>query len=231
MIQTHECNQRLKNSDCKINLFKKETNLIPEIIPLVTFTKYLFYLHLPITTKIQKLSKTKKSTPKLPPHVQCTRIFKTNINILSDFIDNIYSIYTFSAISDIGNIVTLINNHEIYAYCLGKGKHILCYYFFKNSQLLYENIGNNNALEFIGSYNNTKSIDLFYSGFMYSINLIQKEKLFTVLLYENISHNVFLFNKIIENNSIVLQNECAYYLYNYIIPSTPIIQKDCFFLF
>jgi hypothetical protein len=50
------------------------------------------------------------------------------------------SIFTFDAIPELGTLSTLINNNEIYVYCILKGKEILGYYFFKNSQIQYENI-------------------------------------------------------------------------------------------
>lgn len=218
LIQTHEYNQRYKNPDIKISLFKKEMDLIEGVVPLIKYNKYLFHLH-PLTKR-----------PILPSHTTCVRILKTNLDLILDFLVNVRSIFTFGAISDIGNITTLINNNEIYIYCLLKGKQKLAYYFFKNSQIQYEDIGGN-VFEFMGSYNNTKSGDLFFSGFLYAINSIRKVHIFHMLLYENVSHNVYLLDRMLKCHHIILQNECVYYLHNYIIPKSPLIADDCFFLF
>jgi hypothetical protein len=111
-----------------------------------------------------------------------------------------------------------------------KGKERLAYYFFRNSQIQYEDI-KGNALEFIGSYNNIKSTELFFLGFQFAINEIRKKEIYNMLLYENISHNVLLLEKMLEIHHSITINKCGFYLYNYIIPTSPLLAKDCFFLF
>lgn len=215
LIQTHQCNQQKKNTNIQISLLKKEGNSILGVIPIVKFNKFLFYL--PIIPIIS------------PEGTSCLPISKTNLNLLLDFIDNAQSLFQFVALADLGNIISLLNNKEIFIYCFIKQQDVLAFYFFRNAQTQYEDIGD--TLEFIGSYNNTKSNNLFLSGFLYASNMISKDHSFKLILYENVSHNIVLLDRLLESHSIIIQHECFYYLYNYIIPNTPLNAYNCFFLF
>ena len=85
-------------------------------------------------------------------------------------------------------------------------------------------------MEFIGSYNNTRSEDLFYLGFLHSLHNISKSMNYKVLVFETISHNNLIIHRFIEFYTLISQHNVYYYLYNYIIPSSPLKENDCFFL-
>ena len=218
LIQTHEHNQREKNPTIHTSLIKQKKKPFDGIIPLVKYHQLLYYL--PESIKKVDLS--------LPYQFTCVAIQKENSHLLFDFLEKSNSIFRFTAISNFMKILYLINNEEIYVYCLCKGSHVYAYYFFKNSQKQYDHIGN--VLEFIGSYNNTRSTDLFYQGFIYALNTIRSKNDFKILLFENISHNSLLIERMTELYSLLLKEDTYYYLYNYIIPLSPLNEKECFFL-
>jgi hypothetical protein len=226
LIQTHEFNQRSRNPVIKVSLLKKEINLVDGVVPLLKYDTYLY-----------KLSPyNNKQRPKLPYKVTCVRIMKTNLDIFSDFLDKIklkeLISFKFVAIPDLGNILALLHGEEYYIYCLCHGKDKLGYYFFKNSRIIYDGVNglNGNTLQMTGSYNNTKSIDLFLLGYQYALNSIRKVHTFDMLLVENLSHNYLLLGKEKTSQNFVLKYKCAYYLYNYIIPKMPLQSNNCFLL-
>lgn len=220
LIQTHEYNQRFLNMDVKISLFKKEINLCDGVVPLVKYDTYLFRLS------------NNNNRIKLPPNVTCVRITKHNIDIIFDFLEKIRTgSLKFIAFPDINNILSLLNEDEYYIYCLCHGKDVLGYYFFKNSRTIYDDINgcSGSTLQVTGSYNNIKSNDLFFIGYQYAIHSIRKIYVFNMLLFENISHNYLLIG--MQNmNLLITKYECAYYLYNYIVPKMPLISNSCFIL-
>jgi hypothetical protein len=219
LFQTHENNQRKMNRFIKVSLFKKEINLCEGIIPLVKFETYLFHLKLPRNLR----------TPK---KMICTRIYKTNYDILTDFIEKIKLneiCFKFNIHMDIGNIIGLLDSQEYYFYCLVIGKQKLGYYFFKNPRIIYEEF-DGETLQLIGSYNNTKSVETFSIGYLIAINEIRKLRPFNMLILSNLSHNIMLLEKTLYNHHLVSQHMSAYYLYNYIIPKMPLAINDCLIL-
>ena len=216
LIQSHEYNQRIQNPTIQVSLLKQEGNPYHGVIPLIKYKKLLFYL-MDVTT-----------VNALPQFYTCIVIQKNNIDLLTDFINRVTTIFRFTAMGDFANIYSLITNNELHVCCLCKGKHILAYYFFRNAQKQYDHIGN--TMEFIGSYNNTRSEDLFYLGFLHSLHNISKSMNYKVLVFETISHNNLIIHRFIEFYTLISQHNVYYYLYNYIIPSSPLKENDCFFL-
>lgn len=219
LIQTHERNQRKINSNIKVSLFKKEIKLCDGIIPLVKFETYLFKLKSPRRIK-------------MPSKMICKRIHKTNYYIIRDFLEKIKKnelSFEFNVYMDIRNVIALLESEEYYMYCLMIGKKTLSYYFFKNNRIIHDDY-EGETLQMIGSYNNTKSIDLFTTGYFFVINEIIKMIPFKMLLFSKISHNAMLFESISQNYSIISKFDTGYYLYNYIIPKMPLPANDCFIL-
>ena len=217
LIQTHEYNQRINNTMIKVSLLEQNKNPLEGVIYLVKYSKLLFQL--------PQLINDIKS---LPQNYVCYIIQKENIEMVNDFLLRVSSIFRFTSISDIENIYQLITNNEMYVYCLCQGNDIFAYYFFKNSQKQYEHIGN--IIEFIGSYNNTRSNELFYIGFIYALSSICKKMNYRLLLYQDISHNTILLGQFVEFYTLLSQQDNYYYLYNYIIPSSPLSNRECFIL-
>ena len=193
-------------------LIKKEIDLCEGVVPLTKYKTFTFEL---------KLS----HLPKMPHHTHIQQIVKTNNSILMDFLTKIQlSSFAFLGITDLGIILNLVNANQLYCFCLKHKKDILGYYFFKNANLQYEDLSGLNdcdTLHFIASYNNSKSVDLFILGYLYSIKAILKlKKTFKILLFDEISHNHLILPSWKKENPILLETDCAYYLYNMVVPRT-----------
>lgn len=219
LIQTHEYKLRKLNNKIKISFFKKEVKLCDGVIPVVEYETSLF--------KLSKQHKLKE----LPPKVSCVRITKNNFNIFTDFLDNIKKT-EFVAVSDIGNLFSLLKEEELFIYCLHHGKDILGMYFFKDSRIIYDKctLCNGRALNLISSFNNIISTDLFVLGLHHALKIICRIYNFEMLIFDNISHNDLLLSSICEFHNIIVKYKCAYYLYNFVIPKMPLKSKKCFII-
>ena len=230
LIQTHEYNQRIANPNIQVSIFKKETDLCEGIVPLTKYRTYLFYLQ---NLKMRKL----------PAHTHVNRILSKNINALVDFLNGLTvdgrnasnpALFQFCGFSDIGMLTNLINQNQLYVYCLKMGGTICAYYFLKNANTQYEDLSGVNdcdTLQFAASFSNTRSDDVFYLGFLHVLkDILKTKKTFKMLLFEDISHNSKILEKWLYQNKIIMENDSAYYLYNMVVPRAPLSQSSCFFL-
>lgn len=230
LIQTHEYNQRIANPNIQVSIFKKETDLCEGIVPLTKYRTYLFYLQ---NLKMRKL----------PAHTHVNRILSKNINALVDFLNGLTvdgrnasnpALFQFCGFSDIGMLTNLINQNQLYVYCLKMGGTICAYYFLKNANTQYEDLSGVNdcdTLQFAASFSNTRSDDVFYLGFLHVLkDILKTKKTFKMLLFEDISHNSKILVKWLYQNKIIMENDSAYYLYNMVVPRAPLSQSSCFFL-
>ena len=219
IIQTHEYNQRIKNPGVLISLFKKEEELSYGIVPIVKYTSYTFQIP---TMKFDKL----------PEHCVMVQINKTNFG---DFVDFLYTflknskVIQFSAISDIGSLKNLIETNNIYVYLLKKQKHVLGMYIFKDAKVQYEN-DDGCAIQCIGSVLNCNNIRLFYLGFLHSLQMITWKTHYKIVLFENIAHNTYIWDFFRTINKDIMEQQNAYYLYNFVVPGSPLSDKDCLIL-
>jgi hypothetical protein len=218
LIQTHEYNQRIRNPDISVSLFKKEIDLCEGIVPLTTYTSYTFYLR---NIKV----------PPLPPHFSIIRIFKDNLDILSDFLymmtHSDKRLFAFCAIPDTGSLTSLIHSKNLYVYCLKRGEHVYGMYFVKDAKTRYEDL-DGGTLQCIGSVMNSNSASLFAHGFAHSIREILKlDKTFKMLIIDDNSHNSTILWKWREKHNIVFETPTAYYLYNFVYPGSPLLCQKC----
>jgi hypothetical protein len=198
-------------------IFKKEIDLIEEIVPLTKFTSFLLYVNKPYTNKVS-----------LPDKILCTRICKVNFNILTDFLSNISKdAKNTCVIPDAPNLLILLNNNHYFVYCLMNGNHVLAFYFFKNTHIQYEEY-DDDVFQFVSSYNNTNSNELFFDGFVKALYLLNQVNKISLILYENIYHNMSILEKTLDKHHVIFKHECAYYLYNAKIPGMPINNKNFF---
>jgi hypothetical protein len=227
LIQTHEYNQRIKNSVIDCSLIKKEIDLFEGVIPLIEYNTYVFYL------------RNLKFKP-LPDHFHITHIDLEHIEILTDFLyeqthlDLNLSKKNFDilAVSDMGNYIALIKQQLLFAYCLRNGKHIYGIYFIKDPKMQYEDI-EGDTLQLCGSVMNCDSASIFYSGFLHSLHHLvrnKKSSKYKMLLFEEISDNVLLFDFWRNKNTPIFTNKTAYYTFNLIYPKSPLNPKRCFIL-
>lgn len=214
LIQTHEYNQRTKNPQIKVSLFKKEINLSEGIVPLIQYKTYSFML------KRQRIDR-------LPAHTHIQHIVKSNIHILLDFLEGLSkntqnSPFAFLGISDLGVLLNLIVANQLYCFCLKHENDILGYYFFKNANIQYEDmagIHDCDTLHFIASFNNSPGTNIFILGYLHAIKAILKlKKTFKMLMFDEISHNGVILPSWKMANPVLVETDCAYYLYNMCFP-------------
>jgi hypothetical protein len=224
LLQTHEYNQRKKNPNIKVSIIKKEIELFAGVVPCVKFNTQTFYLR-------------NINFGSLPPHFQVVRVLKENIEMLSDFIyiqthTNLKEtgFFDFFVIPDVGSLSGLIKSNLLYVYVLKSGEQVYGIYFIKDIKTQFEDI-DGDTLEVIASVSNSNNSELFYLGFLHSLQLIIKDrKSYKMILIDGIGHNLQLLDYWREKHSPIFDNPTAYYLFNYVYPRTPLDPNRCFFL-
>ena len=237
LLQTHEYNQRIQNTNVTSSIIKKEIDLFDGIIPMVKYDTYTFHLR-------------NIHFPKLPAHFELIQINTENSDILFDFLHlkqsantgfsldpeslesvNDSSMFDIMVLPDIGNITALIKQRLLYVYCLRKKKDIYGIYFIKDAKMQFDDI-EGNTLQCIGSVNQmVNSNSLFYVGFLHGLRqIIHKHPEFKMILIEDIGHNTILLNHWRTKHTPIFVNKTAYYTYNFIYPSSPIAKEKCFIL-
>jgi hypothetical protein len=229
LIQTQEYRQRQLNMNSVLesrenetpvsaSIFKKEVDLCQGIVPLVEYD-----------TKIWIIKN--ESLKKLPNHFILIEIGGENIDILIDFLEISKTKFDVFGIAEIGNLVGLIQKRIIMVYCIQKAKDIYAAYFFRDSRIFYE--GKGVMVSLFSSINNSNSLDLFYMGFLQSLrSILKKMPIFQLLMIENISDNVIIYERYSETNMYSFEKSVsAYYLYNYVVPNQPFQKNGCFMVF
>lgn len=224
LYQTHEYNQRLMNPNIAVSLLKKEIDLIDGVVPFIRYMSDTFYLR-------------KNKLPVLPQNFHVLPINAENIDILTDFLD-IQTHLRFDSqpcLFDIcitqhsGYYLSLINDNQLYIYCLRSEGHIYGLYFFKDTKTQYDDI-EGNTLQLIGSVMNSDAEDIFYTGFLHSLDAINKKAKYKMLIMEGISSNINISTYWRTNYTPVFTNETAYYLYNFVYPCSPMPCEKCLIL-
>uniref|UniRef100_A0A6C0ARI5 Glycylpeptide N-tetradecanoyltransferase n=1 Tax=viral metagenome TaxID=1070528 RepID=A0A6C0ARI5_9ZZZZ len=222
LLQTHEYYQRKQNPDIVVSLIKKEIDLFDGVVPLILYktdTYYLRNIHF----------------PSLPPHHQITRVYKENLEILTDFIYLLTSVdngamFDICIMPDIGSILAQIKQSLLYVYALRRGEHTYAMYFFKDMKTQYEDI-DGNTLQCYASVMNMKDEALFYLGYLHSIqNIIKQNKTYKMLFMENMGHNTVLSKLWKQKHTAIFSNNSAYYLYNMVFPCSPVSEQRCMVL-
>mgnify|MGYP000574599130 FL=1 len=79
---------------------------------------------------------------------------------------------------------------------------------------------------FSASIKNTNNDDVFYIGFLNSMHhLLKRNKKYKMLMVENIGHNAYILQHWDVYNKHVFNTNTAYYLYNFIYPSSPLLSS------
>jgi hypothetical protein len=218
-LQTHEYNQRSRNPAVTISLLKAETDLFGGVVPLFQYTIATYSLHL-------------RSAVALPPHFQVVRIYKENMQILQDFIQsNLACTLDIMFLPEMGTITALIRRQLLYVFCLQREGSTYGIYFIKNARLRYEDI-DGNTLHCVASVMNYENVDegrLFYAGFQYALrNIVRERPSFKMILFDEIGDNQTLARFWRESHASICTNQAAYYLLNWIYPSSPVAASRCF---
>jgi hypothetical protein len=234
MIQSHEYMNRMKTKDIQVHLFKRESD-ITGIVPVVKYNTYLYDINIYFNTITPS---TFLYNVKNIFHIQTPillQITKSNIQIIYDHLtvikDN--NLFQFITSIHISNFIELIETKNIYCFVLMYKQKIYASYFLKNTFMEINNDGvTNHCLSCIASikselYDNVIQYS-FSQTFYQVIQLIQREKKFSYLFIENLSHNYLLIKEKEKENDYISKTKTAYFLYNYILQ--PLKQKDVFII-
>jgi hypothetical protein len=224
LFDTHEYYQRLYNPAIAGSLFKREIDLLDGVVPLVQYITYVYYLRNIVF-------------PALPAHFHVVQINEENLDLLTDFLyvqshlDLGKSTHLdLLSITSLGNYISMIKQKLCYVFCLRKGEHTYGTYFFRNSNMKYEDL-EGDTLQFYGSICNTDTAQLFYLGYLHSIcQIMKKYPDFKMMMFENLGDNTVLHRMWRQKNSPTFENRTAYYSYNWIHPGSPLRPEKCLFL-
>lgn len=220
LLQTHEYNQRVNNPNVLISLLKKEIDLFEGVIPLVKYNTLSYYIP-PIHSY------------KLPPEFQVVPIESNNIHILTDYLyslthtsyNTVDSLFDMCILQETSYYLSQIKAGLVHIYCLRHKEHVYGIYFFKNTYTEYEDI-EGSMLMFSTSIKNINNNEVFYTGFLNSLfHLLKKNKKYKMLLVENIGHNQYVLQYWSLYNKPIFNTSSAYYLYNFIYPSSPLLSN------
>lgn len=221
LLQTHEFNSRVLNPNIKCSLLKKEIDLYSGVVPLIQYTTGLYYLR-------------NLSLPSLPKHCVVSRVYKNDLNFLSDFFSKIREHsdnYNLRIIPDLGSLQTLIKNEILYVYVLKKGLDFIGIYFIKDEKTQYDNMNGAETLHFVASINNCSSEKIFILGFFHTIKALQKyKKYYNFILFDNIGNNELILRTWRKKYTPIIENQAAYYTLNLIHPCSPISYQKSFIL-
>ena len=228
LLQTHiykqQISQYIENTQNKcsqiivmISMFRREKELLSGIVPLVKFK-----------TAYCKISNNQMKMP-FPEHVLLININYTNIDVFMDFLEECKNAKRFSVFlrTDISNLIGLIKSGILYVYCLKHFDIIYGVYIFRDTRSNYDDFGS--VLQLVASINNCSSQETFVNGFFHSMNEIMKKMpVYQTLMIDEISDNGILMRTC---GRILNIYWSAYYVYNMIIPCSPLQYADCFCLF
>lgn len=213
LIQTHEYNQRHYNKEIQISLFKREGSLTASIVP---FCKY--------DTFVYNITKW-KVPPKLDSSYHLVIFNKDNIHRLFQNIDMIREIFNTVIVTDIANIINLVESKNIYLYGFMKNGIMVGIYCIRDGTTYYES---ESIFECISTAClNMKNIYAFKLGFHHALHHCVAINKMKYLLIENISHNYIMIQEIAKSYTPVTSHNTALYFYNFIHKS---VKKNKLFM-
>jgi len=204
MIQTHNYNQRHINKKISVCIFKREEELTG-IVPICVYSTYGF----PVTTWTKP--------PDLHPSYKLLEITRHNFHFLHDFIKTNMKQYDIVIISEIANIINLLETKNIFIYVIldnsDNTNNIIAAYFFRKTCVFVEK--DMEVLTCVTSICNCEH-DLFIQGFKISFWKIAAENYFGFCAIENISHNHIIIDNVKIKTKPLIVSPTAYFFYNFV---------------
>jgi hypothetical protein len=199
-----------------VYLFRRDKELLSGIVPLVRFN---------VATYVLPNNETFYSQTRLPEHVLLVDIHAGNTDVLIDFLGSYRGQFAVCAMTDIANLIGLIRSGIVYAYVLKRFDEILAVYVFRDTRIRDEESGS--VLEFIGSINLHRG--LLYNGFLHALgSIVKKHSVFKMLRVDGLSDN----GKIPWDEFYKTDEwTAAYYLYNFVVPGSPVSSAGSLILF
>jgi hypothetical protein len=216
LIDEMESKTHVGSQSIMVSLFRREKELLSGIVPLTRF-QTIYY-------EIPRLEKKMV----LLDHVILISINHSNVDLFIDFLESSQSRFECFLRTDIANLIGMIKSGILYVYCLKRMDEILSAYIFRDTRMSYDGLGG--ILQLVGSINNSGSLPLFINGFLNSIfEIIRKIPVYKVLMVDEIVDNTLITNYI--GGITIDRFWTAYYLYNMIVPYSPLRSIHCFILF
>jgi len=202
LIQTHHYNQRQLKKDIHVSLFKREGEL-SLLVPLCIYKTICFDM-------------TQWTRPSdLLPFVSLIEVGKTNIHHLFDFFKDYNHVhFDLCIMTDLANILELINTRNIYIYMIIKEGEVMAVYIFRNNCVSLKK--GTECLSLIASVNNCKNKELFAHGYKVALwKLWESNHAFKCAVIEEISDNYIIADNLLEKSMPILTSPTAYYFYNF----------------
>jgi hypothetical protein len=199
-----------------VSLFRREKELLTGIVPLTRFQTV--YYEIPQINKKMPLS----------DHVILITIDHSNMDIFIDFLEGSQTKFECFLRTDIANLIGMIKSGILYVYCLKRMDDILSVYIFRDTRMSYDGLGG--ILQLVCTIHNSSSLPLFINGFINSVfEIIRTIPVYKVLMVDEIGDNTLITNSI--GGRIIQRHLTAYYLYNMVVPYSPLRNIHCFILF
>lgn len=204
LIQTHHYNQSHTNKKISISIFKREDELIG-IVPLCAYNTYGFHV-----------KKWIKPTPLLPM-MTILAITPGNFYILTNFLKVNSKLFDIVINTEPSNIIELIKTKNIFINVIIEKDDIRAVYFFRKTCIYIEK--DLEVLSCFASIHKMNNIDDFCHGFKISFWNIASENNFGFCAIENISHNSYIINNLLNKNKPYIISPTAYFFYNFAYPT------------
>lgn len=215
IIQTHEYNQRIKNKNIKVSLFKREGDLTG-IVPLCLYSTYGF----PI---LQLLDPLDSDFSSFHPSLQIVEIGTQNMHILTDFIKRSHKKFDMVGIMETANLLELVKTKNMYIYIIVQQEttqtnDILCAYFFaKTCTFMKKGV---EVLALTASIHVSKDTRIFTKGYhLILLKICQKYPDYKYATIEDISDNSILLKDILKKMDADIKSPTAYFFYNFAYPT------------
>ena len=217
LIQTNDYNIRLY--DNRGALFKKEIILCYGVIPFIEYSSYSYV----IAPRFQLRP--------LALFLIITRVSQKEVGEIMECLAKSGKRYI---LSEIGNLISLIEQNQLFVFSLKYRNEIYGIYFVKHANIHYDKIEGGdvgsemvgNAIQLIASVKQVYSDELFVLGWEHVLHAILKiRNTYRILLVDEMGDNGILLNSLNRHLAFYC-NPAAYYLYNYGIYGMPFDSKE-----
>jgi len=153
-----------------------------------------------------------------------------NTELVVDFLSSVKTRFSVFAITDIANLVGLIKSGVFKAFVLRRFNETLGFYLFRDTRIQYEGAKESGSiLELAIAVMGDSSPELFTGGFYHALHaIVKKNPIYKMLRMDDIADNGSIGAS---DMFMTEESESAYYLYNMVVPASPIMGSKVFILF
>jgi len=211
-------------------VFRKEGEPHSGICPFLTFQTQLFALSISQLNSIM-------IHHVLPFSFRSVFLQSNNVHLFSEVLEDIMDRFGVVGVTSVGNLEQLIRKRILFVCCILKtdSSRVFCMYVFRDSRISMENYvdqTNGSILNFIASFQQSNSNELFLRGFLHALrDIVVSVPAFRLLSFEEISHNGLLLEDVSQLFHLIFESGSSvnYYAYNAVFPTMG--SRDVFFVF